>query len=336
MSSPLLVRSGVRQQQSGPVSGAYSSRPPSDDVELVGSSFSGPGGASPGTASDKVTSAVDGSQPPRAGSTSPDSFDLTCNSISGSGPAPGASKARGGSCTSSGGVAGHGEKFQPGAPPAGLDKLRTKPPSYERDYDKGQLCGEFVRRAGKIRPVLFGPGVKDKVTRPSKLTKKKAAASLRKWDEWNADQGGEKWFESTTLQTPEKSKKGKGKQKAADGSSGEEEEPSLDRRRASDLPRLIAIVFSDQHWESICRSEQGSNNRSANKKESNLLKDRHPVWRKVAVSYLDPSWEDQGSLPSHPVDHEKIGCNGDDEMELEIEAMVQAFRDIDYIAPAER
>ncbi|CAN0239485.1 unnamed protein product [Scytosiphon promiscuus] len=279
---------------------------------------------------------AEGSHLPVAPSASSSPIDLSDSGGSRPRSAAAASCGGGGdSGSSAGGAAGSADERGRGAPEPGLEILRENPPKYDRDYDMNELHAEFMRRAGKTRPVIYGPKEAHQISRLSKLTKKQAATYLRTWDEWNTEEGGEMWFKSSSLVTPEKNS-GKGKRKGRGDSSGDEEEPPLDRRRPSDLPRLIAIVFSAEFWEGICRSEQGSNNRSSNKRESNLLKDRHPIWRKVAAAYLDPGWKDQGSLPSHPVDHASVGCDGDTDMELEIKSLVRALEDVDYICPAER
>lgn len=200
----------------------------------------------------------------------------------------------------------------------------------------------MVRRAGRERgAIIYGTGAEDKVTRLSKARKTQIAEWLEIWDKANMEGDGEEWYKSSSLTTPEKPKgKGKGKNTAGEeggSSDGEDGEGAgIDRRRPSDLPRLIGIIFSDDHWEDVCRSEQGSNNRSANKSESKLSKQNHPVWRKVAAAFVNPELKDQGSLPSHPVDHRKNGHGLDVRMELELEAMYDMLDDMDYIAPVKR
>lgn len=146
------------------------------------------------------------------------------------------------------------------------------------------------------------------ISRLSNLTNKRVAECLQTRDHWNKDEvvdycvfdkmnagrGGLRaavWSPPKKLQAAKASEQGRAQRLV-----GVTMNRPWTAGRPSDLSRLIAMVFSEEFWKEVCRSEEGSSNRSANKNESDLLKNRHPVCRNVAAAYLDPGWKDQGSF----------------------------------------
>lgn len=208
--------------------------------------------------------------------------------------------------------------------------IRDHKPNYPA-WGVDLLRAELKRRAKGGHKIKFGPSSEDVENRLSQARRPRLEHMLRTWDAWMENEGLSPLWASSPLVTPQKSHKAQNSKKGGN----DDGNTTTDHIRPSELPRLIAIVFSETFWGEVCGSEQGSDDRLAGKGESNVRGDRHPIFRRIAKAFADPAWKDNGRPLSNPYTHEDE-YDDDPLFAPELDKLRDALSEVDYIEPAKR
>lgn len=194
-------------------------------------------------------------------------------------------------------AAGANELATPSTP---CKPIHHSPPFYE-DWGRDALKADLRRRAKSVSGELrYGPGDQDVNT---SLSNSKLADSepLYAWDKWIEEQGLDPEWTMSPMCTP--LPKRLAREAAAENA--DNAEGKVDRRnliRTSDSARLVAICFSEDFYQRICKSEQPTEDRNHHDKRQ--LRDKQPLWRDIAAAFMPKVWTSDGVILANPTSHE--------------------------------
>lgn len=199
--------------------------------------------------------------------------------------------------------------------------IRDSPPRYEY-WPNDALRKEFRRRTNTTRgDVRYGPGENDVNSSLSNAKHGDMVAQMYARDKWVADEGLEPEWLMAPPCPPGRRRRSR---VAKENLQGEGEKNCLFRQ--NDAARLIAICFSDDFYERVCKSEQPTTDRNAH--DPKQLGGDQPLWREIAAAFAQRGWRSNGIGLGNPVSHEG-------EEQVGVPVMWKFLAELDYEAPAD-
>lgn len=192
------------------------------------------------------------------------------------------------------------------------------------------MRAEIRRRSGKTSGLVkFGSGEDDVTKTLSTARREELLNILEKMDKWDVDEGrGPAWADAPAYTPPAKREKRKREGQDTEVDSKKDGKERANDATPADSARLIAVCFSEEFYEDVCRSRQTSKDR--NDHDLKRVGNKSSPWVRIARAFVGKDFKmDDGGTPSNSVSHAASTAPGVPEMWERLQAL-------DYIAPAIR